>query len=169
MLNTKQLRQSRKEGSFCTCSNCEARDSYLASAKPVIWLVMALISMIVILAATCAHAEQRFSDHDAILSVIGEAENQGFEGMLAVSHAIRNRGTLKGVFGLAAPRVKQHKYTEITYKQARKAWMDSAHTPDITNGATNWENESNFGIPYWAHDMKMVAVIGDHVFMRRKL
>lgn len=101
----------------------------------------------------------------AILAIIGEAENQGYQGMLAVACAIRNRGTLKGVYGLNAPRVKQHKYSDATYKLAQKAWYASFRQ-DITNGATHWENIKAFGKPSWSNKMIETYRIKDHVFYR---
>ena len=64
-------------------------------------------------------------DQKAILAIIGEAENQGYDGMLAVACAIRNRRTLQGVYGLNAPRVKHGLYTKRTYLESKKAWEES--------------------------------------------
>jgi hypothetical protein len=100
-----------------------------------------------------------------ILSIVGEAENQGYQGMLAVACAIRNRGTLKGVYGLRSPRVKNHKYSQATYNLALKAWKQSA-LKDITNGATHWENIKAFGCPPWVKGCVEVFRHKDHVFYK---
>lgn len=105
------------------------------------------------------------NDRDCILAVIGEAENQGYKGQLLVSSAIRNRGTLKGVYGLHAPRVKNHLYSQATYDQCRKAWLASAGK-DYAMGATNWENVHAFGEPYWAKSMTIVMEYKDHRFFK---
>jgi len=41
--------------------------------------------------------------------------------------------------------------------------------PDISKGATHYENEMAFGKPYWAKDMVVVARIGSHIFYKEKL
>ena len=108
-----------------------------------------------------AHA---YTQEDAVKAVIGEAEGEGYKGMLAVSGAIRNRGTLQGVYGLHAPRVLKHKYSELTYNTALKAWNASRHI-DISNGAKYWEG-TRFPIPYWAKNMRVTAIIGNQKFFR---
>lgn len=71
----------------------------------------------------------------AIRAIIGEAGNQGYTGMLAIAGAIRNRGTLKGVYGVTAKHIS--KEPQWVFDLAKKAWVESA-TNDITNGATHW-------------------------------
>lgn len=83
--------------------------------------------------------------------------------MLAVACAIRNRGTLKGVFGSRAKHVdKQPKWV---FDRARKAWAESANK-DITGGANHWENVKAFGKPYWADSMTKTVLVKDHQFYR---
>lgn len=70
-----------------------------------------------------------------IRAIIGEASGEGFTGMKAIACAIRNRGTLKGVYGVNAKHVdKQPKWV---WDMAKKAWEES-ETNDITDGATHW-------------------------------
>lgn len=107
-------------------------------------------------------------DARAINAIIGEAESEGYIGMMAVASAIRNRGTLKGVYGEKAPRVKKHLYSAKTYDMAQTAWWSSAIGQDMTNGATHWENTKAFGVPYWAKSMVKTVTIGHHVFYRPK-
>lgn len=111
--------------------------------------------------------KQTFSDEDAILSIIGEAENQGADGMRAVASAIRNRGTLKGVYGLNAPRVKSKKYSKEIYAQAKKAWEESAKN-DYVKGATHWEG-TVFKKPYWVDSMDEVMTVGQQRFYKEKI
>lgn len=76
-----------------------------------------------------------YTEKDAIRATMGEARSGGYKGMLAISCAIRNRGTLKGVYGLSAKGLeKEPKYV---WKLAKKAWKDSANN-DITNNASYW-------------------------------
>jgi len=105
-------------------------------------------------------------DDLAIRAIIGEASNQGSQGMLAVACGIRNRGTLKGVYGLNAKHVDNE--PQWVWDLARKAWEKSAHK-DIVREATHWENNQAFGKPYWAKDMIEVITIGDHIFYKVKV
>ena len=100
----------------------------------------------------------------AIRAIIGEAANQGEKGMLAVACAIRNRGTLKGVWGVKARHVDQQ--PRWVWRTAREAWERSAKV-DIVNGADHWENVKRFGKPFWEDDMIKIDSIGDHVFYRK--
>lgn len=121
-----------------------------------------------------AHADKIVISYDekAIKSIIGEAENQGYDGMLAIACAIRNRGTLKGVYGLNAPRVKNNKYTKRIYLEAKQAWETSKKliqwggNYDASGGANHWENINQFGKPYWADKCIQTVIIKDHVFYR---
>lgn len=125
-----------------------------------------LLAVIFIGGCINSHPAHAFSDQEAIKAVIGEAENQGYKGMAYVSCAIRNRGTLQGVYGIRAPRVKKHLYSQETYKQATEAWQRSkvdAICKDI-QGATNWENITAFGKPYWTKGMVETLRYKDHVF-----
>jgi len=98
----------------------------------------------------------------AIKAIIGEAENQGLVGMTAVGEAIRNRGHLKGVYGVKSKRV--NKAPKWVYKQAEKAWDDSANT-NLVKGADHWES-TDFKQPSWSINMKETAKIGKHRFYR---
>lgn len=111
----------------------------------------------------------------AIRAIIGEAENQGFDGMLAVACAIRNRGNLHGVFGLEQIRENSGIFIRITkhgprrirpavVADAKRAWQNSL-TEKLHNG-TMWENIKAFGVPYWAKNLKPVYTVGDHTFYR---
>lgn len=113
-----------------------------------------------------AMASEVIPEEKAILAIIGEAENQGYEGMLAVSCAIRNRGSLKGVYGLNAPRVRHGLYTKGTWLLARKAWRRSSWGESIVGQSNAWENTTAFGKPYWASSCEETVTIKDHVFFR---
>ena len=99
----------------------------------------------------------------ALRAIIGEASDQGFEGMTAVAEAIRNRGTLKGVYGVNAKHVD--KQPEWVWDKARQAWNRSK-TSDLVHRADHWENTKAFGEPYWAKHMVKTAQIKDHAFYR---
>ena len=168
-INYKELRALRKAGEFDTV----IRNPLLIPNKIII-ATMALAALAVSMVTLCHANEIRpyklakasafsITDERAILAIIGEGENQGYTGMLALAGAIRNRGTLRGVFGVNAPRVVKHKYSNDTYRMAKKAWAESLRV-DITKGADHWENIKAFGKPYWANSMIETFRHKDHVF-----
>lgn len=131
-----------------------------------------LILMLIITTTNTAEARNKtpqLTTKNAILSIIGEAENQGAKGMLAVACAIRNRGTLSGVYGLNAPRVRGHKYSQSTYTTALKVWNQSAipQSCGFIGSADGWENITAFGSPSWVRYSTLTAVIGDHRFYKQ--
>jgi len=105
----------------------------------------------------------------AVNAIIGEAEGEGYAGMLAVACAIRNRGTLKGVYGEKAVRVLKRKYSASVFVHAVKAWEESANPDNCTqiDGATHWEGTA-FKTPYWASSMILTATIGNQRFYMEK-
>ena len=107
------------------------------------------------------------ADEDAIIrAIIGEAANQGVEGMTAVGEVIRNRGnSLKGIFGADSPMVA--KQPQWVFDLAKQAWKASEKS-NLTGGATHWENVEAFGVPYWAEGMQQTSKIKNHTFFRRK-
>lgn len=122
-----------------------------------------------ILWASIANADV-ITDERAVKAIIGEAEDQGYNGMKAVACGIRNRGTLKEVYGEKAPRVLKHQYSEDIEAKAMVAWAISADPEECTfiKGATHWENIKAFGRPYWVPSMVKTFKYRDHVFYRRK-
>ena len=84
--------------------------------------------------------------------------------MLAVACGIRNRGTLKGVYGVYAKHINNE--PQRIWDMAKKAWKESK-TNRIHTG-THWENIKQFGKPYWVKDMKVVYIYKDHIFYKKK-
>ena len=142
------------------------------------WVLIAFVALLIggCVVGKYAHAQVvnfdgikiervNYSREDAIKAIIGEAENQGYKGMLAVACAIRNRGTLKGVYGLRAKRVRYSLFNEEAMIDAKLAWEESAKH-DITNGATLWENINAFGCPSWVKSCVETFRYKNHVFYR---
>lgn len=98
-------------------------------------------------------------------AIIGEAESGGLDGMRCVASAIRNRGTLKGVYGVNSPRVKNRLYSSRTFVLAVQAYEDSRKF-DYSYGATFWEGVK-FKTPYWAKKMKVTTVCGGNRFYKK--
>ena len=122
-----------------------------------------LVGCIMILIHSSVWADT-ISDAQAVRAIIGEASNQGYVGMYAVASGIRNRGSLKGVYGLKAKHVDLE--PKWVWDMARKAWKESKvkrlHIGDY------WENIKTFGTPSWVKGMKEVYRIKDHVFYAQK-
>lgn len=97
----------------------------------------------------------------AVRAIVGEAANQGAECMSYVAHAIRNRGTLKGVYGLTA----RHNDTEPTWvwEQAQLAWDNSDNEPDPTDGANGFRTGNE--VP---HGVNLIASCRDLYFYKTK-
>lgn len=105
-----------------------------------------------------------FDREDAIKSIIGEAEDQDYLGMLAVACALRNRNSFDGVQGINSKRVEKKLYSMATYEQATKAWDDSEKL-DITQGANHWYS-TIISRPKWAKGMKETLRYKKHVFYK---
>jgi len=124
-----------------------------------------LLALIFLLIFHTSSYSANIDKQRAIRAIIGEASNQGYIGMVAVACAIRNRGTLKGVYGENAKHVSNE--PQWVFDLAEKAWLESMNK-DITSGATHWENIKAFGTPYWVKDMTKVYEYKDQVFYREE-
>lgn len=140
------------------------KKSYLARLLTWARRGRAAILAIALLCLCNAPAWAAIDDKLAVRAVMGEASGEGYRGMYAVSHAIRNRGHLRGVYGKRAKRI--YKESWRVWRKAQAAWRASATGADPTRGATHWENVREFGRPYWAKSMRQTAVIGQHVFYK---
>jgi spore germination cell wall hydrolase CwlJ-like protein len=134
-------------------------------SKSVIVWVFTAVSMF--LCGSC------FANNDLVKirmvnAIIGEAEGEPYEGKLAVACAIRNRGTLRGVYGEKSHRVLNHKYSHKTFIDAVRAYEESASPINckFIDGADHWEGTS-FKQPAWAKNMITTATIGKQKFYRK--
>jgi len=125
--------------------------------------IMTLIVSLILWLCGFLFADE-IDDNLAIRAIIGEASNQGYEGMLAVACGIRNRGHLRGVYGANAGHVDNE--PEWVWNLARKAWTESEH--NRIHQGTHWENIKSFGEPYWVASMDKVYEYKDHVFYKEK-
>ena len=104
------------------------------------------------------------SDAEAIPCIVGEASGQSYQEQVAISEALRNRNTTRGVYGCTA----KHNKTEPAWvwTRCKKAWLESANT-DLVKGADHWES-TNFKTPYWASQMTVTAQVGSTKFYKSK-
>lgn len=125
------------------------------------WLLyMAIIITIVYMLMLPAEA---YTDQQAVQTIVGEASNQGFKGMVCVGEVIRHNSSLNGFYGLKA---MNHRHEPVwVWKQARKAWQASLKS-NYTGGANHFENITAFGEPYWVKRCKLTFIYKDHKFYR---
>jgi len=127
------------------------------------WFIPTVILMLLLIMVVFAKAEG-INDKVAIKAIVGEASNQGYQGMLAVAVAIRNRGTLQGVYGLKAKHID--KEPKWVWLMAEKAWEESKY--NRIHSGTHWENIKAFGKPYWLKNMILVYQYKDHNFYKKR-
>lgn len=144
-------------------ANCILPDEFKPKSPSSKAAIASVLLFLFGLQAGFAAQPSAIKDADAVRAIVGEAANQHYRGMLAVAGAIRNRGTLDGVYGLKSK--TPDKQPQWVWDLATKAWSES-QTNDITKGATNWENVKAFGMPKWAKSMHETVTIGDHKFFK---
>jgi len=102
----------------------------------------------------------------AVRAIIGEAAGEPFETKLAIAGALRNRGSLAGVYGL-----RNFKMIDVqpawVWADARRAWSESA-TNDLSRGGTYFES-TNFTTPFWARGRLPVARVGMFQFWKMEV
>jgi hypothetical protein len=105
--------------------------------------------------------------------LLAEAASEGEQGMYAVACVIRNRGgDLRGFCGSRRKGLdgfcerQGRKYISLAQAIEKRVFEEQA--PDITNGATHFENTKAFGIPSWAKTMIVTARIKAHTFYRER-
>lgn len=96
-------------------------------------LVILLIIIGLLLIPILLHLDEpSIEEPKEIRAIIGEASGEGYLGMLHIASAIRNRGHLKGVYGVNALHIKFMPFW--VWEQAKRAWEESeynrTHTGD---------------------------------------
>ena len=156
------------------------------------WMAIGIVSFIALLVCTIAHAE--VNEEQAIRGVIGESLTD-YNSMLAIACAIRNRGTLDGVYGVNAVidhngqlvRVIKKKtgtiYEPISweiYNMANKAWYVSGDHEelngpyvDVVKGATHWLSDYDLkhcrpAMTNWRFKYIETAYIGQTHFYKKR-
>ena len=130
-----------------------------------------LLTLILIFTAAQCKAEtitDSRMETAVIRTIVGEASNQGQEGMLALAAAIRNRGHLRGAYGLNASHSDRE--PAWVWDQARTAWKKS-QSQDPTEGANHWFSREDIQklkqtTPKWFKRLQFTKRIGDHFFYK---
>ena len=107
-----------------------------------------------------------FNSFNCTNALIGEVEGESFLTKLATAECLRNRGTLKGVYGINSKRIA--KASDKVRADCSRAWTESART-NLVKGATVWGNASDVKIfkkSKWFKSFKQTAHIGNHYFFK---
>lgn len=115
------------------------------------------------------------SHKDVINAIVGEAGDQGYEGMLALSGSIRERAKvplykddpLKGVYGLTAKQLPNE--PKSVFDLAEKAWEESKKKNIVGAGAYVWgspDDIKKFEKTKWFRNMEKTVTVGEHTFFR---
>ena len=131
-----------------------------------------LILWALLFICSSAHAYETLVPGDLpyVKAIVGEALPD-YQSMYAIACAIRNRGTLQGVYGLHAKHVETA--SEFVFGKAELAWRQSAIKPDVVKGATHWL--SDYDLKHskpkriaFRKQMIETAYIGQTHFYRKK-
>jgi hypothetical protein len=165
------------------------------AAQQNLRLAVIFLSLLVFLAPA---AEAKRSDYlpmttvNCVRAILGEARGEGYQGMLAHAYAIRNRGTLKGVYGaqkiyFGPPAVRwtlgpcyyerletfpENLISVQVQEDAKNAWEASAFGRDITRGATHWLSDYDRAHmckwQSWINDYESTVRVGETVFYKKR-
>jgi hypothetical protein len=161
--------------------------------KPILMYILATVVVLGGLTLCGVVRAEEIKESAAINAILGEARGEGEASMLAHAHAIRNRGTLKGVYGAKAEhtykvrRFDVHKKKMVThrvkevilpelYQRAAKAWHTSLDTPDPTDGATHWLSSQDIDKMMekpkrwetWNRELEPTLTVGNTTFYRKR-
>jgi hypothetical protein len=101
----------------------------------------------------------------AVYCIIGEGENQGKAGMLALAQALNNRGTTRGVYGCNSARIKERAYSSKTFVQAVKAYWEDPNKPSLIGKANSWYSWADlWHDPFIFFRCQFQTKVKDHFF-----
>lgn len=103
--------------------------------------VLLMIFVVILCAILNFSPKHSFQDKDYVQAIVGEASNQSEDTMICIAHALRNRGTLKGVNGYRALHIWRE--PKSVWKKAWEAWDISAHEKDVVNGDMNFGTDQD--------------------------
>lgn len=110
-----------------------------------------------------------FSHDNCIKALVGEVEGESFQCKLATAEALRNRGSLKGVYGINSPRIK--KAPRRVFDDCTRAWLSVTRSKtNYVRGATVWgsaQDLKSFKKQSWFQSYEFVCKVGNHYFYRR--
>lgn len=91
-------------------------------------IIMTILALIIIVLCYFEHSEGAEIPRDtAIRAIMGEARGESYTGKLYLASALRNRGTLSGVYGINVPLETLNKEPKWVWDQCKRAWEESEH------------------------------------------
>lgn len=136
-----------------------------------------IITIIVCLVAICFFAgcagAEEITDAKAIHCILGEARSDGYAAMLGHAEAIRNRGTLKGVYGCRVDLSHEMSYLKVKRIDvaAKQAWESSRYTHTVA-GAQFWGSmrvDKKWIAQMRKHRYTQTAQINGTAFFKRRI
>lgn len=110
----------------------------------------------------------------AVRALIGEAIGKSDAELYAHACALRNRGTVSGVFGYVdVKRRRPEDLNETNWQRASRAWCTAEYSGDVTWGATHWLSDYDIKHcrkvwKHWIGGYEKTVKIGETTFFRRK-
>lgn len=139
-------------------------ESNMPKSPSPAWLFWPLVLIIcVFMIHGCEAPAHAYTEQEVVKTIVGEASNQGYIGMVAVAEVIRHTDSLRGFYGYHASHSAYE--PKWVWNMARKAWIASLRT-NYTGRADHFENIHAFGRPYWVKNCVETFVYRDHVFYR---
>ena len=145
----------------------------LTRLKPVTIAALLAVLLVFGVAIACADTNQAIAE-----TIAAEAGGEGFQGMQAVANVIANRARQqhKTPYQIVSQRKQFYGFNA---KNRRKLYLQVKASadylaanimtlPDITGGATSFENINAFGKPSWAKKMIKTVTINHHTFYRER-
>lgn len=100
----------------------------------------AILFFAVLSLATPGLSEAAINERLAVKALVGEAAGQQDDELEAHAFALKNRGTLRGVYGLRAPHVRRE--PPSSFARAGKFWKRAlSGTKDPVAGRTEWRSD----------------------------
>ena len=81
---------------------------------------------------SCVNVRAELNQNDCVRAVIGEGAGEPYKCQVALCAVIRNRGSLKGIYGFNSKHINRE--PKYIFKQVNRAWLESAKY-DPTHGA----------------------------------
>ena len=121
---------------------------------------ISIVAFLILLSPPQAYAE--IPEVIAIRVLVGEAGDQGLQGMICVGEVLRRRGSIKGFHGYKSKRTKN--IPKALRELAAEAWRQSAST-NFTQGANHFVS-IHAPQPRWVKHCVKTYEYKDHVFYK---
>ena len=104
-----------------------------------------------------------------IRCIVGESALEGYEGMVAIGEAIRNRAKIRidpldGVYGCNAKHLDDYGEDHWIWWKGEQAWKDSEFS-NLVKGADHWHSTLEPSV-WWEKYGELTAIVGFHKFYK---